>query len=262
MIKNAMSNIQLSSSPLEAIIYQPKNTSPKGGIILLHGSEGGSAKWIDVIAVLLAADGFWTMPKPYNKADALLTRPDIKDIPLEGTENALLYMRKLMNSHKKKIGLLGVSRGAEQALLISQLLAEENSPALPDAVAVYATTSKIKPAFILKDYQSGIHQILKKFNWLMGKNKLQPAWCWRNSHKRTLPNTDIEIEKYPNPVLITHGVEDNLWSVEESRILEKRRKAKNLPTEVHYFEGESHSLSITARNLWLEMLSDFFARHL
>lgn len=257
-----MSNIQISSSPVEAVIYQPTNISPKGGIVLLHGSEGGSAKGIDVVAVLLAANGFFTMPKPYNKADALLTRPDIKDVPLEGTENALLYMRELMSTYNRKIGLLGVSRGAEQALLISQLLAEENSPALPDAVAVHASTSKIKPAFILKNYQPGIQQLLNKFNWLIGRKKLQPAWCWRNSYKRTLPNINIEIEKYPNPILITHGIEDNIWQVEESRILEKRRQAKKLPTQVHYFKGEGHSLSIAARNLWLKMLSDFFVRHL
>ena len=63
----SMSNIQLSASLVEGIIYQPKHISPKGGIVLLHGSEGGSAKWIDVIAVLLAANGFLTMPKSYNK---------------------------------------------------------------------------------------------------------------------------------------------------------------------------------------------------
>ncbi|MEM8779138.1 MAG: acyl-CoA thioester hydrolase/BAAT C-terminal domain-containing protein [Cyanobacteria bacterium P01_G01_bin.49] len=257
-----MLNIQLSSSPVEAVIYQPTNISPKGGIVLLHGSEGGSAKWIDVIAVLLAANGFFTMPKPYNKADALLTRPDIKNIPLEGTENALLYMRKLMSSYHKKIGLLGVSRGAEQALLISQLLAEENSPALPDALAVHASTSKIKPAFILKNYQPGIQQLLNKLNWLIARKKLQPAWCWRNSHKRTFPNTDIEIEQYPNPVLITHGIEDNIWKVKESKILEMRRRDKKLPTETYYFEEEGHSLSISARNLWLKILSDFFVRNL
>jgi acetyl esterase/lipase len=257
-----MSNIQLSASPVEAIIYQPKHISPKGGIVLLHGSEGGSAKWIDVIAVLLAANGFLTMPKSYNKADALLTRPDIKNVPLEGTENALLYMRKLMNSYNQKIGLLGVSRGAEQALLISQLLSEENSLAMPDALAVHASTSKLKPAFILADYQPSIRQLLKKLNCLVGRKKLPPAWCWRNSHQRTLPNTNIEIEKYPNPVLITHGMEDNLWNIEESRILAKRRQVKKLPTEVHYFAGEGHSLGIDARNLWLDMLSDFFTRHL
>jgi hypothetical protein len=257
-----MSNIQLSDSPVDAIIYQPKYIAPKGGIVLLHGSEGGSAKWIDIIAVLLAAEGFWTMPKAYNKADALLTRPDIKNVPLEGTENALLYLRRLMNSDHQKIGLLGVSRGAEQALLISQLLSEENSPALPDALAVHASTSKVKSAFILADYQSGIRQLLRKLNCLVGRKKIQPAWCWRNSHQRTLPNTSIEIEKYPNPVLLTHGIEDNLWNIEESRILATRRQATNLPTEEHYFAGEGHSLGIEARNLWLDILSNFFTRHL
>ena len=255
-------NIQLSSTPEGATIYQPKNISLKGGIVLLHGSEGGSAKWIDVIAVLLAANGFATMPKPYNQADALLTRPDIKDIPLEGIEDALLRMRRLINSYGRKIGLLGVSRGAELALLISQLLAEEKSPALPDAVAVHASTSKIKPAFILADYQSGIQQLLRKFNLLVSKKKLQPAWRWRDSNERTLPNTDLEIEKYPNPVFLSHGIKDNLWHVEESRILAKRRQAAKLPTEVHYFAGEGHSLSIAAKNLWLEMLNNFFTKYL
>ncbi|VEP13090.1 hypothetical protein H1P_1820002 [Hyella patelloides LEGE 07179] len=39
------------------------------------------------------------------KADSLETLPDIQDVPLEGTENALLYMRKLMNSDNQKIYL-------------------------------------------------------------------------------------------------------------------------------------------------------------
>ena len=34
-----MSNIQISSSPVEAVIYQPKNISPKGGIVLLQGKK-------------------------------------------------------------------------------------------------------------------------------------------------------------------------------------------------------------------------------
>lgn len=256
-----MPNIEILSSPVGAVIYQPK-IALKGGVVLLHGSEGGSAKWIDVIAVLLAANGFVAMPKPYNKANALLTRPDLKDIPLEGTEDALSYMKKLMNSYGLKVGLLGVSRGAEQALLISQLLAEEGSPAIPDALAVHAPTSKIKPAFILADYQPGLHQFLRKFDRLIGQGKQQPAWRWRNSHRDVLPNANIKIEKYPNAVLLTHGIEDRIWNVEESRILAKSRHQRNLPTEVHYFAGEGHSLGITARNLWLEILDDFFTRHL
>jgi pimeloyl-ACP methyl ester carboxylesterase len=265
-----MLKIELSSSPVGAVIYQPVDLEPKGGIVLLHGSEGGSAGKIDVIAVLLAAHGFWAMPKSYNKADALLTRPDIKNIPLEGTEEALSYMRKIITPHNKKIGLYGVSRGAEQALLLSQLLAEESSQALPDAVAVHAPTSKIKPAFILANYQSGIAGMIHKMRSLLRLEKEQPAWCWRNSHdrvsdyrtSRTLPGIDIQIEKYPHPLLITHGMQDTIWSVRESQILQQRRQAKGLPTETHYFEHEGHILQIEARNRQLEILLDFFTRNL
>jgi pimeloyl-ACP methyl ester carboxylesterase len=260
-----MLKIKLSSSPVGAVIYQPVDLEPKGGIVLLHGSEGGSAGKIDVIAVLLAAHGFWAMPKPYNKADALLTRPDINNIPLEGTEEALVYMREIVTPYNKKIGLYGVSRGAEQALLISQLLAEESSQALPDAVGVHAPTSKIKPALILAHYRfslAGIIGIIHKLQSRLGLRKAQPAWSWRNSHDRTLPGTDIQIEKYPHPLLITHGKKDIIWSVEESQILEQRRQAKGLPTETHYFEHEGHILQIEARNQQLEILLDFFTRNL
>ncbi|MEM6611696.1 MAG: hypothetical protein AAF652_05470 [Cyanobacteria bacterium P01_C01_bin.72] len=112
-----MSYIQILSSLVDAVIYQPANVVPKGGIVLLHGSEGGSAKWIGVIAVLLAANGFTTMPKPYNQADALLTRPDIKNIPLEGTEKALLHMRKLMNTHKRKYRFIGSFQGSRAGII-------------------------------------------------------------------------------------------------------------------------------------------------
>ncbi|MDJ0589101.1 MAG: acyl-CoA thioester hydrolase/BAAT C-terminal domain-containing protein [Pleurocapsa sp. MO_226.B13] len=257
-----MLKIKLSPSSVGAVIYQPVDLEPIGGIVLLHGSEGGSAGKIDIIAALLAAHGFLAMPKPYNKADALLTRPDIKNIPLEGTEEALFCMREIMTPYRKKVGLYGVSRGAEQALLISQLLAEESSIALPDALAVHAPTSKIKPAFILANYQFGVSGMINKLQSLWRLGKAQPAWCWRNSYKRTLPGTDIQIEKYPHPLLITHGKKDLIWSVEESQILEQRRQANRLPTRTHYFENEGHILGLEARNQQLEILLDFFTSNL
>ena len=257
-----MLRIKLSSSLIGAKIYQPVDLKPMGGIVLLHGSEGGSTGKIDVMAALMAAHGFFAMPKPYNKADVLLTRPDIKDVPLEGTEEALICMKEIMADYGQKTGLYGVSRGAEQALLLSQLLAEESSQALPDVVAVHAPTSKIKPAFILANYQSGIARISNKLRSLLFRKKVESAWRWRNSNQRILPGNDIAIERYPHPLLITHGIEDKVWNVEESKILAKRRQIAGLPTEVKYFPGEGHILEINACNQQLKLLVDFFTRNL
>jgi hypothetical protein len=113
------------------VIYWPANRLPRGGVVCLLGSEGGFAGWNELNCALLAANGFAALAHNYTPDARWLTHPDIDNVPLDRTEAALMALRDELAPHECGIGLFGVSRGAEHALLLTQLLVEDNGAARP-----------------------------------------------------------------------------------------------------------------------------------
>ncbi len=130
-------SIRQSAASTRENMYWPAG-APKGGIVCLHGSEGGWAGWNDLHCALFAANGFVALSRNYTQDARRLTHPDIDDVPLEGTQAALAAMRAEVAPFACGLGLLGISRGAEHALLIAKLLAEDGCAEVPDAVAVHS----------------------------------------------------------------------------------------------------------------------------
>ena len=245
--------VRQSLSSVGSVIYWPGNSAPRGGVVCLHGSEGGLAGWNHLNCALLAANGFASMGHHYTKNGPFLTHPDIDNVPLEGTEAALVCLREQLAPYGCGIGLFGASRGAEHALLLAQLLAEETSPALPDAVAVHSPPDAIWPAYIVADFQTGRP-------WAGDRER--PAWAWRGGHERTRPGILLETERFPNPVFIAQGTADQVWGDEMARRLVARMIKAGGKPEAHFFDGEDHIFGTEARNREWELLVAFFARHL
>lgn len=65
----------------------------------------------------------------------------IVDVPLDRTVDALQALRE--HPATGKVGLYGVSRGAEHALLLASILAKAGSTSYPDAVAVHAASDHV-----------------------------------------------------------------------------------------------------------------------
>jgi pimeloyl-ACP methyl ester carboxylesterase len=122
--------IRQTRSAIGTVIYWPGDREPRGGVVCLHGSEGGHAGWNDFNCAMLAANGFAAMAYRYTQASPAQPSADIDDVALDGAEAALLCLRAALSSDAK-IGLFGVSRGAEHALLLAQLLAEDGAPRCP-----------------------------------------------------------------------------------------------------------------------------------
>ncbi len=251
-------SVRQSSSATGAVIYWPAGKALRGGVVCLHGTEGGFAGWNDLKCALLAANGFAAMAHSYTRNARYLTHPDIDDVPLEATEAALLCMREQLAPYRFGLariglGLFGVSRGAEHALLVAELLAEEASPAAPDAVAVHAPPDATWPAFIAADFQTGRP-------WAGDRDR--PAWSWRGGYDRTRPGLPLGTLRHPYPVLIVQGSEDRVWGDAMARRLVTRMTDAGHPPEAHFFAVEDHTFGVAARNLELVLLVDFFGRHL
>lgn len=194
----------------------------------LHGSEGGWAGWNDLTCALFAANGFAALSRNYTRNAQWLTHPDIDDVPLDGTEAALAALRSEMAPFGCGVGLFGASRGAEYALLLSQLLAEDGRGEVPDAVAVHSPPDSAWPAFIVSDFQTGKP-------W--AGDQARPAWSWCGGHERTRPGTLLCPAPITYPILITQGTEDQTWGADMARSLAARLAANGCAPEAHFFGG-------------------------
>jgi dipeptidyl aminopeptidase/acylaminoacyl peptidase len=246
-------NVQTISSRHGLTIYLPEKAEPSPGILLLHGSEGGWNGWIHNQAIYFAMQGFLAFPVPYSRGGNPWHAGDILNWELNTTATDLAELKAHPQVMGRKVGLYGVSRGSEHALLLASLMARDGMPGLPDAVAAHAPSDTVVPAFVGND-------------WLPGKRPRraqdQPAWLWKGSTSGLAPGDAIEIERYSGPLFISHGEADDVWPVERSRRLEARLKAAGRNPEIHYYASEGHGFRAETANLQRQRLADFFTRHL
>lgn len=235
-------------------VYWPASGPIRGGVVCLHGSDGGFAGWNDVNCALLAAHGFVALAHNYTRRQKLWTSiPDIDHAPLDGTAAALSFLRGELAPRGCGVGLFGYSRGAEHAMLVAQLMTEDGDAAAPRAVAAHSPPDEAWPAFMVADFDTGQP-------WAGDRNR--SAWTWRGAEGRVRPGTPIGMALCPYPVLITQGTEDQVWSADMARSLVARMAAAGTPAEAHFFEGEGHLFRAEARNRQWTLIVDFFGRHL
>lgn len=237
------------------LAYGPAGNGPFPSILLLHGSEGGFAGWSHRNAVMLAAHGFLAYPHPYALGGSFLEAGPMKDIPLDRTVDAL----NLLRAHPfcaGKVGVYGVSRGGEHALLLSSLMARDGITGHPDAVAVHAPADVIVAAFDPRAWRDKGDSSWKVWD------PADRAWTWRGTSDDLKPTTPIEIERYAGPLFLSHGTKDEVWDVAMTRRLEARLISNGKMPEIHYYEGQAHGFDAIGENAHLENLVAFFTRHL
>jgi dipeptidyl aminopeptidase/acylaminoacyl peptidase len=235
--------------------YGPTGDGPFPAIIVLHGSEGGNSGWSHSIAVLMAAHGFLVYPHSYSRGGNAWNAGSIKDVPLEKTVEAVSALREFKYS-SGNVGIYGVSRGGEHALLLASLQAAEGVEDQVEAVAAHGPADVVCGAFHAKNFRDSGDP-----GWQVW-DPSERAWTWRGESGSIKPTTQIEIDKYKGPIFLSHGVEDKVWSVEMTKRLEQRLKGRQEHFETHYYEGEGHTCRSEAENTHNENLLQFFTRFL
>ena len=246
-------DVKYQRGPNGLSIFVPDRPKPSPAILLLHGSEGGQNGWTSVQAMTFASKGFVTLAFPYSKGGNPWHAGDILNVDLERTSDALTAIKNHEAVQGNKVGLYGVSRGAEHALLLVSLMARDGVQGLPEAVAVHAPSDTIAGAFISANWKPKDREV-----W----DPSLRAWRWRGTTDGLTPTTPIEIEHYQGPLFISHGEEDDVWTVECTRRLEKRLISAGRKPEIHYYRGERHGFGPDARNIQNSRLAAFFQRTL
>jgi alpha-beta hydrolase superfamily lysophospholipase len=235
----------------------PKRDEVLGGIVVLHGSEGGGAGGHERLAKFLAQHGYaalaftWCASPRYPVAGV---PPDVIDIDLEDTVQAIKWLQSRPKMKGKKTALYGWSRGAEQALILASMQQDAALPKL-DALAVLGSTDRVFPGWSL--------------NWSPHIPPVKPARAWRWQGKHLELGAPIQIENFKSPVFLSHGLQDiehgESWYVARSQLLETRlrdQRSADSIVETLYLPEEGHVLSENGMRLHQEKLLDFFGRFL
>jgi dienelactone hydrolase len=103
----------LSHDELVGEVFKPAEGETGPGVILLHGSGGGYS--LRYRAGLLARQGFTALALKYIGAPGLPEK--VAEIPLEYVQTAIEWFLDHDAVASSQVGLLGISKGAELALL-------------------------------------------------------------------------------------------------------------------------------------------------
>ncbi|WP_433911468.1 acyl-CoA thioester hydrolase/BAAT C-terminal domain-containing protein [Sphingomonas yabuuchiae] len=187
-------------------------TSGKRGpvIIVLGGSEGGE-KGAILVARALAEQGYGALSLAYFRAEGL--PGTLQNVPLEYFDRALVWLARQPLTDTGRMGIYGVSIGAETALLVAT-----RHPELK-AVVVAVPSSVVWQGYDPGNYQSleSTYSLNRKGIPYLPYDTSLPFTgvyaLYANSLKALAkhPDAAIPVEKIEGAVLLLSAKADTLW---------------------------------------------------
>lgn len=241
----------VSEGGLVAALMTPPTRGPHPAIIVLGGSEGGTAL-VRSVASQFANEGYAVLALSYFGAPGLPSTAE--EIPLEYFDQAIGWLARHPQVDPDRIGLFGISKGGEAALLIGS-----RSPQL-HAVAAGVPSSMIWQGI------SGSVGAAPKSTWSLGgapvaylpydstvrfdfARYMESIYALYSGGLRaaeTHPDAMIPVEKINGPVLLISGRDDAMWpSTAMSDMVVARLREKNFIHSVEHlaYENAGHAVS-------------------
>ncbi len=221
----------------------PAATS-SGAVLILGGSEGGLGNGGRRMALELQKAGYAVLQAAYYRAPG--QPPNLELVPLEAFDRALAWLGRQPGVTPDRIAVIGISKGAEAALLVAT-----RHPELRAVVA--GVPSSVVWAAINWEYGGGGIES----SWSHGGKPVPAlaygAYDWDQGvysvYKNGLgalaqhPETIIPVEKALAPLMLICGEADALWpSCEMARQVESRARAQGGPAvELHAYKDAGHA---------------------
>lgn len=212
--------------------YPAEGDEPGPAILLLGGSEGGISEFVTDVAIEIQREGYSVLIPGYF--DVPGQPGNLERVPLETFDRALDWLLDQDEVDRERVGIAGVSKGAEAALLVAT-----RHPELR-AVVAGVPSSYVWPGISWTDPWPDS-------SWTLNSEPLpmlpygRPGLSFftgdigqvyrRGLPKRAAhPDAAIAIEAIESPVLLICGEEDKLWpSCEMARQLKERAVDRNGP---------------------------------
>ena len=246
-----------------AFFMTPEGDGPFPAIILLGGSEGGD-RGARSLAPRFLAEGYAVLGVPYYSpawGGQPQQFPDLPsafvNIPVDKASIAKDWLAKREDVQSENIGIYGVSKGAEFALLAGS------------KIEGFAAIAAIVPTDVVwEGWGAGPYEgKLSSFSWQgeplpfvpydgMGEEFSNPTGPegrprlrlphdkGRNANPDRAVAARIDVEAIDEPLLVAGGDADLVWnSGEMAQIIAERRAEAGLPTVSLVFTDAGHFLS-------------------
>ena len=234
-------------------LYQPKRDEYPGKAVVMFGGSDGIYNLTKLIAEQYVKRGMSILALAYWNEPGLLD--DFEKIPVEQVEKAALWLH---GHGMEKVGLWGISMGAELALLAGSLM-----PGLISCVTAVCPTNICSQGFVKK---KGVQPLEgAAFSWrgeelpwarlkfsksaILRDSLREKGICLRSCYEdavRGAPEeAQIKVENIGGPVLLIYPEYDGMWPSELSaEKIRARLKEKNFahPCKCVSYKYASHML--------------------
>ncbi len=222
-----------------AYVHFPPAQTTLPVIVTLGGAEGGLS-FTEEEANLMAQEGFIVMRLGYFKYSKTTMKQTLIELRIEKVLEAIDWLKKRPTVDTTKIALLGISKGAELALLVA------SKTKTVKAVAAHV------PSHVVW-YGMGKRRGVNKSSWTwQGKPiaflpyaKPKSGWFTKRiaefyeagleKFPEKIPQAIIPVENITGPILLSSGGQDAIWpSAYMAYEIEKRLKLNAFPFEVNH----------------------------
>lgn len=248
-----------------AIVARPPKAGRYPTLIVLGGAEGDDSM-ARQIAPRLASEGYVVLGLPYYSpkfsASSQARFPGLPsrfiDIPVDRLERVWTWLKAYPYVDPRRIGLYGVSKGAEFSLI-----AASNYPWIK-AVAAIVPSDVVRGGWGYGDATDGIahssfslngkplpftpyvgfRDELIKISKGIAPDFRTASDAGRWTHPERAVAARIPVERYSGPLLVVGGMSDAVWaSGIAAQNIAETRAAAGLPTTALIFKDVGHGLS-------------------
>ena len=241
---------------LVAQLFVPPGRGPHRAVIVLGGSGGGYD--LDKAAVL-CRHGFATLALAYFGVPPL---PQwLHRVPLEFFGRAIAWLARQPEIDARRVGLLGVSRGAELALLLGAKFREVGPIVAfaPSAIAWGSggrdkATGEIIPCWTWRNETVPFAPLpLRRFiarsavsvGLLRRPAKFRKLFLLGMRNREAVARAMIPVERCRGPILLISGGDDHVWpSTRMTKMIVERMRARDSTKNVEHrnFASAGHAL--------------------
>ncbi len=247
--------IPIRKNGLVGVLFLPPSKKPLPVIVTLNGSNGGLG---ENKAQLLASHGFAVLALGYFGVEGLPT--NLQDIPLEYFETALAWLKTQPGIDGTRIGLYGISRGGELALILGSVFPHSIkaiTAVVPSSVIHGALSSTPANAWTYRGKPLGSFAPVGQADLSEEKGKdpshpvvTLPSFLQGMKDKEAFEAATIPVEKIRSPLLLISSGDDKMWpsGIYTANIL-KRLKEKNSRITCEHLHYPKAGHGITLPNL-------------
>jgi dienelactone hydrolase len=230
---------------LVAHLHRPSGAGRAPAVILIGGSGGGIG-WQDYMANLLAQRGFSALALGYFGMEGL--PKELERIPIERFERAIRWLAAQPTVDSTRIGVGGVSKGGELALLLGSMFPQIRAVAafVPSGF-VHQSIAEGYPRTSSWTFQ-GRELPYVPYGSVPGATSTAELYLAgvKSLTGAALEEATIKVERINGPILMLSGKSDNLFgSATLAGLAEARLRAKGFghPFEHIAYENAGHLIS-------------------